>query len=136
MTVKLDRQNYMVAFVCCTGANPSFGPVPGHRLVVDPSYCGIMDDYQRTFRMLKRLKPDIWLASHTEHFDFWAKREHAMHKGLDAWIDRDGFDLFLKTEKGKIKAKADYELFRAGQASMTSRVPIRTTPEECKRAAR
>jgi metallo-beta-lactamase class B len=115
MTVKDGKQRYKVAFVCCTGANPRFGPIPGHRLVVNPSYCDIAGDYRRTFRMLARLNPDIWLGSHTEHFDFWAKRERAARQGVTAWLDRPGYELFLKTEEAKIKAKADYELFVAGK---------------------
>jgi len=39
--------------------NPAFGPAPGYRLVVNPSYPGIADDYRQTFKMLETLKPDI-----------------------------------------------------------------------------
>jgi hypothetical protein len=48
-----------VVFLTQSTVNPAFGPAPGYRLVVNPSYPGIADDYRQTFKMLETLKPDI-----------------------------------------------------------------------------
>jgi metallo-beta-lactamase class B len=98
-TVKDGKRSYRVVFPCCTGVNPSFGPIQGHRLVVNPSYPGIADDYRRSFKMLAALKPDIWLAAHTEAFDFEGKRGRAAKEGVRAWIDPDGYRKWLMKEK-------------------------------------
>ena len=42
---------------------------PGYRLAESPPHPGIGDDYRRTLHQVKMLKPDIWLAHHTEYFD-------------------------------------------------------------------
>jgi metallo-beta-lactamase class B len=52
-TVEDGGRSYNVVFSCCIEVNP------GYRLVVNPSYPGIADDYRRTFRMLESMKPDI-----------------------------------------------------------------------------
>jgi metallo-beta-lactamase class B len=94
-------RSYNVVFPCCTGINPAFGPVPGYRLVVNPSYPGIADDYRRTFKMLATLEPDIWLGAHTETFDFDGKRARAAKDGVKAWIDPEGYRQYLVSEKAK-----------------------------------
>ena len=103
-SVQDGRRSYRVVFPCCTGVNPSFGPVQGHRLVVDPSYPGIADDYRRTFEMLAALKPDIWLAAHTEAFDFEGKRARAATEGVRAWVDPGGYRRWLTKEKATFDA--------------------------------
>ena len=55
-TVEDGGRSYNVVFPCCTSVNPLY------RLVVRPSYPGIVDDYRRTFRMLETMKRDIWHA--------------------------------------------------------------------------
>lgn len=102
-TIEDAGKKYNVVFPCCTGVNPAFGPVQGHRLVVNPSYPGIADDYRRSFAMLESLKPDIWLGSHTETFDFEGKRKRALKEGVKAWIDPAGYRSWLATEKMKFE---------------------------------
>jgi metallo-beta-lactamase class B len=77
--------------------------VPAPRLVVNPSYPGITDDYRRTFKMLESLHPDIWLAAHTETFDYWGKRERSVKKGVQAWVDPEGYRKFIASEKAKFE---------------------------------
>ena len=82
-----------------TTVNPAFGPAPGYRLVVNPSYPGIADDYRQTFKMLETLKPDLWLGAHTETFGFENKRERAAKEGVQAWVDPVGYRSFLASEE-------------------------------------
>jgi metallo-beta-lactamase class B len=84
---------YFVVFPDGTSVNP------GYRLVKDPSYPGIADDYRRTFDVLEKLEPDIWLHSHTSFFDFAAKRERAAKEGVQSWVDRQGYQNFVAEKR-------------------------------------
>jgi metallo-beta-lactamase class B len=57
----VDGKAYVVVFPDGAGFNSRY------RLVKDPSYPGIADDYRRTHHFLEMLKPDIWLAQHKEY---------------------------------------------------------------------
>jgi metallo-beta-lactamase class B len=61
----------------------------------DPSYPGIGDDYRRTFHILEALKPDIWLAAHNEVWNLAGKRERAAKEGVQAYVDPEGYRLFV-----------------------------------------
>jgi metallo-beta-lactamase class B len=74
---------YQVVFPDGAGINP------GYRVGRDPSYAGIADDFRRTFRVLNELKPDIWLAAHTDVFDFERKRQRG------AWVDPGGYRRYV-----------------------------------------
>ena len=89
---------YNVVFPCCTGVNPDY------RLVVNPSYPGIADDYRGTFRLLELIKPDIWLGAHTETFGFEEKRGRAATEGVGAWVDPEGYRRFIAAEKASFEA--------------------------------
>jgi metallo-beta-lactamase class B len=74
---------YKVVFPDGAGLNP------GYRVGRDPSYPGIADDFRRTFQVLSSLKPDIWLAAHTDVFDFERKRQRG------AWVDPRGYRRYV-----------------------------------------
>ena len=64
---------------------------PGTRLVKNPSYPGIADDFRRTFDRLASLKPDIFLAAHASFFDLEGKRARMKTEGAAAFVDPDGY---------------------------------------------
>lgn len=74
---------YKVVFPDGPGLNP------GYRVGRDPSYPGIADDFRRTFKVLSSLKPDIWLAAHTDVFAFERKRQSG------AWVDPGGYRRYV-----------------------------------------
>ena len=78
-------KTYAVVFPGSTTVNP------GTRLVKDPSYPGIADDYRQTFERLASLKPDIFLAAHASFFDLEGKRARMKAEGTEALVDRDGY---------------------------------------------
>ena len=78
-------KTYAVVFPGSTTVNP------GTRLVKDPSYPGIADDYRQTFERLASLKPDIFLAAHASFFDLEGKRARMKAEGAEALVDRDGY---------------------------------------------
>jgi metallo-beta-lactamase class B len=78
-------KTYAVVFPGSTTVNP------GTRLVKDPSYPGIADDFRHTFERLASLKPDIFLAAHASFFDLEGKRARMKAEGVEAFVDRDGY---------------------------------------------
>jgi metallo-beta-lactamase class B len=100
----VDGKAYVVVFPDGSGFNP------GYRLVKDPSYLGIADDYRRTHHMLEMLKPDIWLAQHNEYYDLAGKRERAKAEGVAAWVDPEGYRRFIAGKKRAFEDEVDKEM--------------------------
>ncbi len=68
MTVKDAGQDRDVLFFCS-------GTVALNRLVGQPTYPGIVDDYRSTFAKAKAMKVDVLLGPHPEVYGMQAKRE-------------------------------------------------------------
>jgi metallo-beta-lactamase class B len=85
MSVTDKGRTYAVVFPGSTTVNP------GTRLVKNPSYPGIADDYRRTFDRLAGLKPDIYLAAHASAFDLEGKRARLKTEGVAAFVDPEGY---------------------------------------------
>ena len=71
----------------------------GSRLVDDPSYPGIAEDFRHTFIILESLRPDIWLTAHSDLFGFDDKRAAAVDRGVAAWVDPDGYRNYVADSK-------------------------------------
>jgi metallo-beta-lactamase class B len=85
MQVADGGHTYTVVFPGSTTVNP------GTRLVKNPSYPGIVDDYRRTFDRLASLSPDIFLAAHASFFDLAGKRARMKTEGAQAFVDPEGY---------------------------------------------
>ena len=83
---------------------------PGYRLAKNPSYFGIEANFRRTLRVLELLKPDIWLAPHTETYDFEGKLARSATEGVKAWVDPDGYRLWLISQRENLEATVNEEL--------------------------
>ena len=97
-TVEDSGHSYRVVFPGSTSVNP------GARLVQNPSYPGIAEDYRRSFRLLESLKPDIFLGAHVGVFDMDAKRPRAASEGAKAWVDPEGYLRYLGKSKETFEA--------------------------------
>jgi metallo-beta-lactamase class B len=100
----VDGKAYVVAFPDGSGFNP------GYRLVKNPSYPGIADDYRNTHHALEMIKPDIWLAQHNEYYDLEGKRKRAETEGVKAWVDPEGYRRFIAEKKRAFEDEVDEEL--------------------------
>ncbi|HEY6644380.1 subclass B3 metallo-beta-lactamase [Povalibacter sp.] len=96
-----EGKAYVVAFPDGAGFNP------GYRLVKNPSYPGITDDYRRTHHRLEMLKPDIWLTHHNEYYGLEDKRQRAKTEGVKAWIDPEGYRRFIAVKKRQFEDEID-----------------------------
>ncbi|HWT03930.1 MAG TPA: subclass B3 metallo-beta-lactamase [Pyrinomonadaceae bacterium] len=94
MRVKEGRRRYDVVFVGST-------TVPGYTLLGNPRYTDIVADYERTFRVMKRLRCDVFLASHGNFYSMLEKAKLlAQGKRPNPFIDRGGYrDFIARTEK-------------------------------------
>ncbi len=63
----------------------------GKRLVVDPTYPGVADDFAETFRRQKALNIDVWVASHGGQYNLHDKYEPGQRYHPDTFVDPDGF---------------------------------------------
>lgn len=74
----------------------SMSVLSGYRLTGKESYPGIAASYEKSFRVLKSLPCDIFLASHGSFFDLSDKRA-AMAKGAtpNAFIDPTGYGAYV-----------------------------------------
>ena len=69
------------------------------------------------------LKPDIWLAHHSEYFDLAGKRARvARQEEVGAWVNPDGYRRFVAGKKRAFDQEVDVELMarRRGDASARS----------------
>ena len=85
-TVHEGGRTYAVVFAGSTTVNP------GTRLTGDPSYAGIREDYERAFRVLRGLHPDVFLGAHASFFGLEDKRARQLAGSpTNPFIDPAGF---------------------------------------------
>lgn len=104
MQVADGGRNYTVLFPNGSGVNP------GYRLVKNPSYPGIADDFRRTLRILESLKPDIWAYAHNETFDYDAKLARSTKEGARAWVDPEGYRKWIVSQRAKFEDAVQKEM--------------------------
>ncbi|HVG07084.1 MAG TPA: subclass B3 metallo-beta-lactamase [Thermoanaerobaculia bacterium] len=87
-TMKVDGLN--VVFVCSTSVLPMM------KLGAEPSYPGIADDYARTFRVLRAIPCDLFLAAHGSFYNLKEKAERLKKgEGENPFVDPDGYRSYL-----------------------------------------
>jgi metallo-beta-lactamase class B len=104
MNVADHGKTYAVVFPNGTSVNP------GYRLIKEPSYIGIADDFRRTFRILDALRPGIWLHPHNETYGFEAKLARSTKDRAQAWVDPDGYKKWIISQREKFEATVDKEV--------------------------
>jgi metallo-beta-lactamase class B len=93
-TVKDGAKSYQVVFAGSTSINP------GTRLVKDPSYPGIAEDFEHSFEVLESLAPDVFLAAHTGFFDLDEKRARLKKGGGEnPFVDPAGYRDHIAAKK-------------------------------------
>lgn len=102
-TVQDGGRTYEVVFAGSTYVNP------GTRLVKNPSYPGILDDYRAALRVLEGLRPEVFLAAHGSQFDFEAKRARAASEGPSVWVDPEGFRKAIAASRTRLEELAAAE---------------------------
>jgi metallo-beta-lactamase class B len=89
MKVQDAGRTYNVVIVGSPNVNP------GYRLVDNALYPQIVDDYERTFRVLKSLPTDIFLGAHGDYFNLVAKYAQRKDNTPTAFVDPDGYKKYV-----------------------------------------
>jgi metallo-beta-lactamase class B len=90
MEANENGRRYQVAFVCSVTVNE------GVKLVGNKRVPDIASDYARTFRVLKDLKPDVFVAEHGSVFDLEGKAARvASGSSANPFVDPDGYRRFV-----------------------------------------
>ena len=90
MKVSESGKSYNVVFVGSTSA-------PGYKLVDNAQYPNIAEDYERTFRLLKKLPCDVFLGSHGRFFGLPEKIALlAEYPKQNPFVDAEGYENYLK----------------------------------------
>ncbi len=108
MKVHDGDKDYNVVFVGST-------TVPGYKLVDNKNYPTITDDYARTFRVLKSLPCDVFLAPHGSFFRLKEKSKLlAEGKEPNPFIDPEGYKEFLEDTESAFKNQLNVESWPLG----------------------
>ena len=67
----------------------------GVRLVANTRHPAIIDDYARTFRVLRELKAEIFLAQHPGMFDMEGKAARIKPGAPNPFVDPQGYEAFV-----------------------------------------
>ena len=78
---------------------------PGYKLVDNPTYPGIADDYVRMFRVLKSLPCDIFLGAHGEYYGMTAKYARMKEGAANPFIDPQGYKDYVAEREGAFVAE-------------------------------
>ena len=85
MTVRENGRNYAVLIANMGSVNP------GKRLVVQPTYAGVADDFAATFRRQKAMQVDVWVAAHGSQYRRDEKYTPGQDYSADTFVDPAGF---------------------------------------------
>lgn len=85
MTVSEGGRDYSVLIANMGTINP------GKKLLVDPTYPGVADDFARTYREQKALDVDVWVAAHGSQYGLLEKYTPGQDYSPDTFVDPEGF---------------------------------------------
>jgi len=89
----------------------------GVRLLNNPKYPGIADDYAATFKMLKALPCDVFLAPHTGFFNLAEKSSRlAAGEKPNPFIDPAGYQTFIADSERAFKRRLAEENHPTGSS--------------------
>jgi metallo-beta-lactamase class B len=102
--VQENGKPYVVVFVGGVSINP------GVRLLGNARHPGIVEDYARTFRTLKELKADVFLAQHPDIYGMGEKlRRLKAGASQNPFIDPDGYRRVVSEAEGMYLKQLEQE---------------------------
>jgi len=99
MPVQVDGHTRQALFVCGASA-------PGYKLVGNPAYPWIMDDFRRSFAMWRKLPCELFLGAHASYFGMAEKRARMTPGRPNPFVDPKGCRAFLRDAEQRIEAQA------------------------------
>jgi metallo-beta-lactamase class B len=78
--VQEGKAEYNVLWICSLS-------VPGYKLVDNPKYPNIVEDYEHSIGVAKRMRADVFLAPHSEFFDLQGRYARLQAGDAKAFVD-------------------------------------------------
>ena len=103
LTIRNEDKSFEVAIINLPTLNnpdPICG-VYGKKLIFNSTYPGIADDFFMTFKRLKNMNPDIWVAAHANHYRLHEKYSAGSPFSACTFKDPEGFRIAIKTREKK-----------------------------------
>lgn len=118
-TMKVDGLD--AVFVCSTSI------LPMTKLGAEPSYPGIAEDYARTFRTLRALPCDLFLAAHGSFYNLKEKSERLKKgEGANPFVDPDGYRSYLDRNEKAFRERLERD--RNASTPPAPRSALRSSP--------
>jgi metallo-beta-lactamase class B len=76
---------------------------PGYILVGNTKYPGIVQDYEKTFQVLKSLHTDVFLGAHGDYYDLPAKYAKLKPGAPNPFIDPDGYKAYVANREAAFR---------------------------------
>ncbi len=99
MKVTDGGKTYNVVIVGSPNVNP------GYKLVSNPAYPQIAEDYERMWRVLKSLPCDIFLGAHGSYFRLEEKYPLRKENAANPFVDPDGYKRFITQKEEDFRAE-------------------------------
>src|SRR5262249_10168634 len=99
ITVRDGGKSYNAVIVGSPNVNA------GYRLVGNAKYPGIARDFERTFRVLKSLRCDLFLGAHGSYFGLDDKYARMKAGAADAFVDPAGCASFIAQKEREFRAE-------------------------------
>ena len=64
---------------------------PGKKMIVDPTYEGVSEDFASTYKDQKMMNVDIWVAAHKSQYGFYDKYQPNQTYDPEMFVDPDGY---------------------------------------------
>ncbi len=78
---------------------------PGFKLVNNPTYPQIAQDYENTFRVLKSLPCDVFLGAHGDYYGMLSKLDQAKAGGPNPFLDTEGYKRYITGREQAFRAE-------------------------------
>ena len=85
MSVRENGREYQVVIANMGTINQ------GKKLVVDPTYPGVAEDFAKTFGRQKAMQVDVWVAAHGSQYGLHGKYRPGQAYSPDTFVDPEGF---------------------------------------------
>jgi metallo-beta-lactamase class B len=107
MKVSDSGKTYNVVIVGSPNVNP------GYKLVSNPAYPQIAEDYERMWRVLKSLPCDIFLGAHGGYFGLEEKYPLRKEDGENPFVDPGGYKRFITQKEQDFRAELERQKLAA-----------------------
>lgn len=81
----------------------------GKRLLVNPTYPGVAEDFASTFARQKAMQVDVWVAAHGSQYGLHEKYRPGDAYSPDTFVDPEGFLAEVERLEGLFKAQLEAE---------------------------